>query len=148
MKIYLGADHAGFDLKEKIKRFLDKRKIQYVDLSPSKVIGDDYPDHAFAVAKKVAKSPGSRGILICGTGTGMVIAANKIKGARAAVGYDNYSAIMGKKDNDVNILCLRGRKFSFRKNLKILDKWLKSKFSNGERHKERIRKIASYERKK
>ena len=141
VNIYLGADHAGFKLKEKLKEYFDKVGIDYNDLGGSGDERDDYPDYAFLVGKKVAKETNSLGILICGTGTGMVIAANKVKGVRAAVGYDNYSVIMGRKHNNINVLCLRGRKFSDKKNLKLVKLWLNSKFSGKERHKKRLEKI-------
>jgi len=142
--IYLGADHAGFSLKEKIKRFLDKKKIEYKDLGAHKLKkNDDYPDHAFKVAKAVAKDKGSRGILFCGTGTGEVIAANKVKGIRAAVAYDDYSAKMSRDHNDTNILGVRSRGFSENKAKKIISLWLKTKFSGAERHKRRLKKIAN-----
>src|SRR3989344_9415461 len=115
--IYIGADHAGFKLKEKLKRYFDNWGIKYVDLGGKGEEGDDYPDYAFKVAERVARDKNSKGILICGTGTGMVIAANKIKGVRAAVAYDNYSAKMAREHNDANVLCLRGRNFSDAKNL-------------------------------
>lgn len=143
--VYLGADHAGFPLKEKLKRYFDKMGITYEDLGGRGKDGDDYPDFAFAVAKKVSKDKNSSGILICGTGTGMVIAANKVKGVRAAVGYDSYSAMMGRQDNDVNVLCLRGRRFSDKKNLDLVKIWLGEKFSGLDRHKRRLRKIARVE---
>jgi len=139
--VYLGADHAGFDLKEKIKRYLDSKDIKYSDLGGRGEKGDDYPDFALEVAKNVSSDKGSRGILICGTGSGMAMAANKVKGARAALGFDKYSVIMGRRHNDVNVLCLRGRKFSDRKNLKLVKLWLKEDFSGEERHKRRLKKI-------
>jgi RpiB/LacA/LacB family sugar-phosphate isomerase len=140
-KVYVGADHAGFKLKEKIKNYLGKIGFDVVDLGGDGVAGDDYPDYAFAVAKKVISNKGSRGILICGTGTGMVMAVNKVHGVRAMVGYDKYGVLMGRRDNDANVLCLRGRKFSPRKNLKLVDSWLGEEFSGKDRHKRRLRKI-------
>lgn len=144
--IYLGADHAGFTLKEKLKRYFDSLGIFYEDLGGNGEKGDDYPDFAFKVASRVAREKGARGILICGTGTGMVIAANKVKGIRAAVGYDNYSVKMGRSHNNINILCLRGRKFSDVENLRLVKIWLMEKFSGGERHKRRLRKIEKRDR--
>lgn len=146
-KIFIGSDHAGFTMKEKIMNFLDKKLIDYEDLGTYG--GDkaaDYPDYAFAVAKKVAKTKGTKGILICGTGTGMVIAANKVRGIRAALAYDKYSAEMAKNDNDVNILCLRGRKVSSRKSKRIVEIWLNTPFSKEARHKKRIQKITDFEK--
>ncbi|MDO8508271.1 MAG: RpiB/LacA/LacB family sugar-phosphate isomerase [Nanoarchaeota archaeon] len=143
--VYLGADHAGFALKEKIKKSLISYGIKYEDLGGRGIKGDDYPDFAFKVARKVSKERNNeidaRGILICGTGTGMVMAANKIKGIRAAVGYDKYSVVMGRHDNDANVLCLRGKKFSSRKNLKFVKLFLNEEFSDEERHKRRLRMI-------
>ncbi len=146
--VYLGADHAGFKLKEKLKKYFDKNSIGYEDMGGNGDGRDDYPDYAFLVGKKVAKENNALGILICGTGTGMVVAANKVKGVRAAVGYDYYSVIMGRKHNNINVLCLRGRKFSDEKNLKLVKLWLKEGFSGKKRHKRRLRKIRNFERKR
>lgn len=145
VKIYLGADHAGFALKEKLKRYFSQNKIDYDDVGGDGNKGDDYPDYAFAVTKHVSKDKNSLGILICGTGTGMVIAANKTKGIRAAVAYDEYSAKMAKKHNNVNIVCLRGRKFPDTENLRLVQIWLKESFSNKKRHKRRLKKIEKFE---
>ena len=144
--IYIGADHAGFSLKEKIKNYLDKNNIEHEDLSGKGNKNDDYPDFAFKVAEKVSKNKNSRGILICGTGTGMVIAANKVKGIRAAVAYDNYSARASREHNNANILCLRGRNFHENKNLQLVKIWLNAKFSKVKRHERRLRKITKYEK--
>ncbi len=144
--VYLGADHAGFKVKEKLKKYLDSLGIFYEDLGGEGKEEDDYPDYAFKVAEKVSRNRNSKGILICGTGTGMVIAANKIRGIRAAVGYDDYSAKMAREHNDANILCLRGRNFSDKDNLKIVRIWLNSRFSNAKKHNRRLRKIGRYER--
>lgn len=141
-KIYLGADHAGFSLKEKLKKYFGRKGIEYEDLGGDGRKEDDYPDYAFRVAERVAKSKNARGILICGTGTGMVIAANKIRGIRAATAYDAYSARMARNDNNTNILCLRGREFSDARNLRLVEIWLKTGFSGEKRHKRRLRKIA------
>ena len=146
MKIYFGADHAGFYLKESIKKFLDKKRIGYVDVGNQKLEeGDDYPDYAFKVAEMVSRSKGNKGILICGTGGGMCIAANKVKGIRAVTAFDKYTAKMSRIDNDSNILCLRGRKFFTGKALKIVNSWLSTEFSGKGRHKKRIDKISEYE---
>lgn len=146
IKIYIGADHAGFKLKGKLKKYFDKNLIEYEDVGGNGNKKDDYLDYAFLVGKNVVKDKNYRGVLICGTGTGMVIAANKVKGVRAAVGYDNYSIIMGKKHNDTNVLCLRGRKFSDEKNIRLVRLWLKERFSGKERHRRRLRKIEEFER--
>jgi len=147
VRIYIGADHAGFKLKEKIKKFLDKKEISYLDVSPFFREGDDYPDIAFKVAEKVAKNKDSRGILVCGAGVGMCIAANKVKGIRAATIYDKYSAIMSRQHNDASIACLRARKRLFSwKSIKLIKIWLSTDFSHGQRHIRRLTKISKYER--
>ncbi len=143
MVIYIGADHAGFKLKEYLKKYLKSKKIKFEDFGTyTDKILDDFPDFAVKVAKKVSKDKNSKGILICGTGTGMVMAANRIKGIRAALAYDKYSAVMSRRDNDANILCLRGRKINFENEKRIVNYWLNSKFSNIDRYKRRIKKIA------
>jgi ribose 5-phosphate isomerase B len=146
MKIYLAADHGGFLLKEEIKKFLERKKINYEDLGTNSKESTDYPDYAFKVGEKISKDNLSRGILICGTGTGMEIAANKVKGVRAALAYDNYSAKMARQDNNTNVLCLRGRFFPKEKAKKIISTFLSTKFSNLSRHKQRINKVRRYEK--
>ena len=144
-KIIIGSDHAGYPLKEDLKKFLEKKKIPYEDAGVFNKKPSDYPDIAFKVAKEVASGKG-KGILICGTGTGMVIAANKVKGIRAALAYDNYSAKKAKEDNNTNILCLRGRFFSHDTAKKVVSTWMKTKFSGETRHKRRINKISRFEK--
>lgn len=145
MKIYLASDHAGCDVRRKLVKYLESKKHKVIDMSACKD-HDDYPPYAFKVAENVTKDKKSRGILICGSGTGMVIAANKVKGIRAIAAYDEYSAKMSRSDNDCNVLGLRGRKFSFVKIKKIVDVWLKTKFSQKPRHKRRLKEIAKYEK--
>ena len=141
MRIIIGSDHAGFNLKEKLKEYFDKKKIKYEDVGTGSLESVDYPDYAKKVARKVVREKNSKGILICGTGTGMVIATNKVKGARAVAAYDNYSAKMSRVDNDANILALRGRYFPYKKIQQIVNTWINSKFSGKLRHKKRIKKI-------
>ncbi|MAG38241.1 ribose-5-phosphate isomerase [Candidatus Pacearchaeota archaeon] len=150
MKIYIGADHAGVKLKEKIVSYLKKQKIAFEDFgSFDGKSKDDYPDFAVKVGEGVSKHKGeSLGILICGSGTGMAIAANKVKGIRAATGYDAYSVKKGREDNDVNVLCLRGREMSDLKNLGLLKLFLKTGFSKKSRHLRRIHKISRFEGRK
>jgi len=147
MRLFIGADHAGFGLKEKIKKYLDKKGIVYEDmgvhtLNPK----DDYPDIAFLVAEKVAKHKNGRGILICGSGIGMTIAANKVRGIRAVAATDTFTATVAREDNDANIIGLRGRRFSAQKAKEIIDIWLTTPFSGIPRHKRRLRKIVARER--
>lgn len=140
--IYIGSDHAGYETKEYIKKILDKKKLKYKDLGPD--TGDksvDYPDYAKAVAKAVVKGKSNRGILVCGSGTGMAMAANKIKNARAAMVYDKYSAVMSRKDNDSNIITLRGRGFSKQRCAELVKVWLATPFTGLARHKKRVKKL-------
>jgi len=141
VKIFLGADHAGFAIKEKIKSYLEKKNLQVEDLSPKYKPNDDYPNVSYKLAKKI--SGNSKGILICGSGVGVCMAANKIKGIRAVSAYDIYTAKMSRNDEDSNIICLRARDFSLEKNLQILSVWLKTSASNNMRHKRRIKKLNS-----
>ena len=144
--IYLGSDHAGVKVKKKVEEFLTKKGIAYVDYgSFDPKSKDDYPDYAIKVAKKVASDDNALGVLICGSGTGMAIAANKIKGVRAAMAYDLFSAKKAKEHNDVNILTLRARKFLAGKAVKLVDVWLKTKASTAARHRRRIAKIKRVE---
>jgi ribose 5-phosphate isomerase B len=146
-KIYIASDHAGFKVKEKMKKYLKAKGLVFEDMGTHSSSPTDYPDYAFEVAKKVASQKGSRGILICGTGTGMVMAANKVKGVRAVAAYDKYSAQMSRRDNDANVLCLRGRFFPFEKIKDLVSIWLAAPFSGQARHKKRIRKLSLFEKK-
>ncbi len=148
MRVILASDHAGLRLKEKVKKYLARKKIEYEDLGTKSFKSVDYPDYALKVAEKVAKNKNTRGILVCGTGTGMTIAANKVKGIRAVAAYDAYSAKMSRIDNDTNVLGLRGQFFPLEKIKKIITVWLDTPFSGEKRHKRRIKKIGDYERKR
>jgi ribose 5-phosphate isomerase B len=148
MRVILASDHAGLRLKEKVKKYLVRKKIEYEDLGTKSFKSVDYPDYALKVAEKVAKNKNTRGILVCGTGTGMTIAANKVKGIRAVAAYDAYSAKMSRIDNDTNVLGLRGQFFPLEKIKKIITVWLDTPFSGEKRHKRRIKKIGDYERKR
>ena len=140
--IIIGSDHGGYQTKQAVMKALAKEGYTIVDIggySPKKP--DDYPDYAKEVAKTVAKGKNTMGVLVCGTGTGMVMAANKVKGARAAMIYDAYSARMARHDNDANIAALRGRKFLQKKAIRITKMFLRTEFSKIPRHKRRIKKI-------
>lgn len=142
-KVILAADHAGYDLKEKLKKVLDDYNVSYDDLTPSFDKEDDYPDAAFMAAKKVAQLK-SRGILICGTGIGMCITANKVKGIRAALAYDEKTARLSRQHNDSNILCLGGRTTDEDTARQILKTWLTTRFLEGT-HTRRVEKIKKFE---
>ncbi|UCC40539.1 MAG: ribose 5-phosphate isomerase B [Candidatus Aminicenantes bacterium] len=147
MKVIIASDHAGYKQKERLKKYLERRKIEYEDLGTDSLESVDYPDYAIKVAKKVAKNRKEdyRGILVCGTGTGMTIAANKVKGIRAVAAYDSYSARMSRIDNNTNVLGLRGRFFPYEKAKKIVSVWLNTPFSEKKRHRKRLKKISDYE---
>lgn len=147
MKVFLGADHNGFKLKEKIKKYLKKLGIDFEDLGNSKFDPkDDYPDFGISVAKKVAKTK-TKGILICGSGAGVCITANKIKGIRAAQAFTIFQIKHLRKEDDINILCLDGWELKEKKAKEIVKTFLKTKFSQLPRHKRRIQKIDKIERK-
>ena len=144
-KIYLGADHAGFHLKEKIKAWMDKHAIAYEDLGNTAFNpDDDYPDYAEKVARAVVRN-NSLGILICGSAQGVCIAANKIKGARAAIPYSLKEARLAREHNDANIICLSGWFIHFHKATKIVEKFLTTPFSEAPRHRRRVEKIKRLE---
>jgi len=141
VKIAIGSDHAGYKLKEIIKAYLKRKKIDFKDFGTNSQESCDYPDLAYPVAKAVAKQEFDRGILICGSGVGVTITANKVKGIRAVNAYDTYTAKQSREHGDCNVLCLAGRKLTRAKATKIVDVWLKTKFLNDERHLRRIKKI-------
>ena len=142
MKIIIGSDHAGVNLKQKIKSLLMTENIIFEDVGTvSSNEPVDYPVIAKKVANLVKKDEKTKGILICGSGTGMSIAANRVKGIRAAMCYDKYSAKMSREHNDSNILCLRSRYFPFEKSKEIVKTWLDTKFSKLKRHKDRIAQL-------
>ncbi|MFT4343680.1 MAG: RpiB/LacA/LacB family sugar-phosphate isomerase [Candidatus Woesearchaeota archaeon] len=145
-KIVIASDHAGYAMKEKIKKWLITQKISFMDLSPEKKEGDDFPDHAKNVAYAVSKSKKTKGILVCGTGMGMAIAANKVGGIRAVTPYDTYTAKMSRIDNDANVIGLRGRKISAQKNITILKTWLAESPSRKKQYTRRIKQISSLEK--
>jgi len=141
MRIALGSDHAGFALKQKIKAYLKKKKIKFFDFGTDSEESCDYPDFAYPVARAVAKKKFDRGILICGSGVGVTVVANKVKGIRAVNAYDVYTAKQSREHGDCNVLCLAGRKLTSAKALAIVNAWITTPFSNDPRHLRRIRKI-------
>ena len=143
--VFLGSDHAGFKAKENLKKYLDNKKISYEDLSPVKCDGDDYPESAFAVATAVASDSRAKGILVCGSGEGVAIAANKVRGIRAVTVTNVQLAKMSRLHNDANVLGLSGWYLSIVQIKKIVDIWLKTPFSGEKRHQRRIKEIEAYE---
>lgn len=145
--IFIACDHAGFELKKKIVKFLVKSGYQISDSGPCKLdLNDDYPDYGFALAKKVVSAKNNKGILICRSGIGMSIVANKVKGARAAVCLDEAQAQKAREHNDANVLVLAADFTSLDKMKKIIKKFLQTCFSGEERHLRRIKKIEKFEK--
>ena len=140
MKIFISSDHAGFHLKEDVKLFLKKKKYKFIDLGPKNNDRVDYPDYAHTVAKKVKNNKNFRGILVCGSGIGMSITANKHKNIRAAQCYDAKSTKLSRLHNDANIITLGSRLLSKKNALNCVSIFLKTKFEGG-RHIRRINKI-------
>ena len=139
--IYLGSDHAGFHLKEELKKYLGELGCEYEDLGNKELdLEDDFPDYAIKVAEKIAGT-NSKGILICATGLGMCMAANKVKGIRAAVAWDDFTALQSREHNNANVLCLAGKVLDTETAKKIVNIWLETEFSGGERHVRRLNKI-------
>lgn len=139
--VYIGADHAGFRLKEQVKAKLLDDGYEVYDLSRNFKEGDDYPLPAHAVAMHVAKDKGSRGVLVCGSGVGVSIAANRVKHVRAFDAFDEKTAKLAREHNDANVIALSGWHLNFPKTKKILNVFFKTKFSSAERHHRRVKQL-------
>lgn len=144
MKIAVATDHRGHEAIEQIKAIISQLELSYVDFSTPSDQPVDYPDTAYLAAKAVAAGEADRAILVCGTGIGMSIAANKIKGIRAALCYDELAAKLSRQHNDANVLCLSGELVGQNMMRKIVETWLATDFSAG-RHQRRVRKIQAIE---
>jgi ribose 5-phosphate isomerase B len=144
MRIALGADHAGFELKEQLKRFLDELRVPYDDLGCSSPDPVDYPDVAAAVARRVANGSADRGILLCGTGIGMAVAANKVRGIRAAAACSTDAVALARAHNNLNVLTLGARITPADTARAFVRTFLDTPFDGG-RHQRRIDKISSLE---
>ena len=145
MKIAIGSDHGGFILKEEIKKWLEEKGYECRDFGTDSINSCDYPDIAVPVAKAVAAGEYERGILVCGTGIGVSITANKVPGIRAALCHDTFSAKASREHNDTNVLTLGERVIGRGLALEIVEVWLNGKFSGG-RHQKRLDKIAALEK--
>ncbi len=144
MKVAIASDHRGFAAKQQIKSILTQLGHEYLDFGAIDNNPIDYPDTAYLAATSVAKKQADRGILICATGLGMSIAANKIKGIRAVLCHDELSAQISRDHNDANVLCVSGDQINEVLLRKIVEVWLNTEFSGG-RHERRVRKIAAIE---
>ena len=146
MRIVIGADHAGYDLKEIIAAYLRKHGHEVTDKGTDNDDPVDYPDYAEAVSKVLIDGGADRGVLICGSGVGASVAANKIPGIRAGLCHDTYSARQGVEHDDMNILVLGARVIGIEVARGLVDHFLAAKFSGDERHRRRIEKITVLER--
>jgi ribose 5-phosphate isomerase B len=146
MKIAVGSDHGGYELKESIKELFERRNIEYSDFGTFNTDSVDYPDFAQKVTSAVISGGYDRGILCCGTGIGISMAANKAPGIRAALCGDCYSAKMSRLHNDANVLCMGGRVVGTGLALEIVNTWLQTEFEGG-RHQRRVDKITGIEHK-
>lgn len=142
MKIALGADHRGHAMKEKVVALLSDSGHEVLDMGTNSRTSVDYPDVAYPAAKAVADGKAERGILICGSGIGMDICANKVPGIRAALCHDELTAQMSRRHNDANILCLASDITSEDLVRNIINSWLKTEFESGGRHARRVKKMS------
>jgi len=146
--IVLAADHAGYDMKEQMKKFVTSLGYQVIDAGTCEPgLPDDYPDWAEALAERIQKGDAARGILICGSGVGVCVAANKIPGIRAAICHDSYSARQGVEHDDMNVLVLGARIIGSELAHDLARNFLGAAFSNEERHVRRLAKVKAIEKK-
>jgi len=143
MRVAIGSDHGGYELKENIKTYLQSKDIDFVDFGTHSTASVDYPDFAKKVGEAVTKEPYDFGVVICGTGIGISIAANKIKGVRAALVYDEMTAKLAREHNHANVIALGGRTTPIDKAISILDAFMSA--TEEERHQTRINKIKEIE---
>jgi RpiB/LacA/LacB family sugar-phosphate isomerase len=146
VKIVIGADHAGFDLKEILGAYLRHLGHQVIDVGTSSDDPVDYPDYAEAVSKVLLGGQAARGVLICGSGVGASVAANKIPGIRAGLCHNTYSARQGVEHDDMNILVLGARVIGVELARELVDNFLAAKFNGEERHRRRVEKIKALEK--
>ena len=147
MKIAIGSDHAGFTVKERLKRELKRLGHRVTDMGTDGEASTDYPDYAEKVGRAVASGRARRGVLICGSGLGMAMAANKVRGVRAAAVTDRKSAVLSRTHNDANVFCAGARLVPAARIAAALRAWLKAPFDGG-RHARRVRKIGAMERRR
>jgi RpiB/LacA/LacB family sugar-phosphate isomerase len=146
MKIALGSDHAGFELKERVKTLLQGLKHEVLDLGTASTKAVDYPDYAEAVGLAVRDGKAERGILVCGSGVGASVAANKIPGVRAGLCHDHYSAHQGVEHDDMNVLVMGGRVIGEAVALELVRAFLDSEYTAEDRHQRRLAKVKAIEK--
>lgn len=139
-RLVIASDHAGFELKEKLKKALERLGVPYADEGPHSAEPVDYPDYARKVAEAVSRGEAERGLLVCGSGQGMAMTANRYRGVRAALPFDEETARLSREHNDANVLALGGRVLDHEQAERILEVWLRTPFAGG-RHERRVRKI-------
>ena len=146
MKVGIGADHGGFEMKEQLSKLLAEARHEVVDFGNKTYdTDDDYPDFAIPLALAVAEGRVERGVLVCGSGVGASVAANKVHGVRAALCHDDFSARQGVEDDDMNVLCLGGRTTGLAVAWDLTRSFLGARFSGTERHRRRLAKVAQLE---
>ncbi len=145
MQVALGADHAGYALKERIKEHLSKTKHEVIDLGTNTTQAVDYPDFAEAVGLAIRDGKAERGVLVCGSGVGASVAANKMRGIRAGLCHDHYSAHQAVEHDDINVLVLGGRIVGESVALELVDAFLAATFTGEERHQRRLEKVRRIE---
>lgn len=145
MKVAVGADHAGFEMKERIKKYLQSHGHTVLDMGTHSTESTDYPQYAFLVGEAVRDGAADRGILVCDSGNGIAIAANKVEGIRAALVFDPHHAEMSRRHNDANVLVLGSAILPEAQEVPTLDAWFSAPFDGG-RHARRIAQILDYER--
>ncbi|MCH7233034.1 ribose-5-phosphate isomerase [Glycomyces sp. L485] len=147
MRIYLGSDHAGLELKDHLVKHLGGRGFDVVDVGPFEYDAeDDYPPYCLNAAAKVVADPGSLGVVVGGSGNGEQIAANKVDGCRAALAWSAETAKLGRQHNDANVVAIGGRMHSLEEAASFVDAFVDEDFSGAERHQRRIDQLAEYER--
>ncbi len=146
MRVIIGADHAGFSLKQELVTHLESGGHLVLDVGTDSVEPVDYPDFAAAVSRAVVSGEGERGIIVCGSGAGASIAANKITGVRSAVVHDHYTAHQSVEHDDMNVLALGARVIGVTTAKEIVDAFLGARFSAEERHVRRLRKVVELDR--
>jgi len=146
MKVAIGGDHAGLSLKDDLASFIRQSAFEVLDLGAHAYNEkDDYPDFAFAVARAVVAGEAGRGIVVCGSGVGASVAANKVLGARAALCHDTYSARQGVEHDDINVLCVGARVIGISLAREIVMAYLAAQFTGEERHQRRLNKVLAAE---
>ncbi len=146
LRVALGGDHAGYELKKLVADRLGKQASEVIDCGTNSTQSCDYPDFAVAVAREIIQGRADRGIVVCGSGVGVSVAANKIPGIRAAICHDTYSAHQGVEHDDMNVLCIGGRIIGSELAFAIIDSFLGAKYEPQERHQRRLDKVLDIEK--